>query len=170
MKKDSNLKDIFDKQTEKKILLRRKVFLEFGEIPEEILSILVNSIDLTKEYILRFLDDPEDFKYYIKQKKLLDYDEAVEEGILGKAKLKTENIEKIYGADILFGKYERQGKNIVKNENGNFIISSNYILKKEIEIVEGLIVEKEIEETEKTNIIEYCIYVPNILKFCNFKK
>lgn len=164
MKNKKTIKTEFEKDIQKKIMLRRKIFLEFGEIPEEVLSVLVDNIDINEEYTLRFLDDPEDFKYYIKEKTILDYEEAVEDGALGTAKLKIEILEKLYGQDILFGKYNRQDKNIVENIDGKFNLLSSYILKKQIEITEGMVVEKEIEDSENTVKVEYCIYVPNILK------
>lgn len=164
MENKKTIRTEFEKETQKKIMLRRKIFLDFGQIPEEVLSALVDSIDINKEYTLRFLDDPEDFKYYIKEKTILDYEEAVEDGALGTAKLKIEKLEKIYGEDIVFGKYNRQGKNIVENESGEFNSLSNYILKKQIELIEGMVVEKEIDDSEKKEMLEYCIYVPDILK------
>ena len=170
MDKNKGIKNIFEKSIEEKILLRRKIFLEFGEIPEEILLELVDKLDTSKEYILRFIDDPEDFKYYIKKRNIIDYEEAVEDGAFGKITVKNEELKKIYGTDLTFGKYTRQGKNILENEKGKFNISSNYIIEKKIEILEGLVVEKEIDENSKIDIMEYCIYVPNILKFTNYKE
>lgn len=164
MTNKKTIKTEFEKDIQKKIMLRRKIFLEFGEIPEEVLSALLDSIDVNEEYTLRFLDDPEDFKYYIKEKTILDYEEAVEDGVFGSAKLKIESLEKLYGEEILFGKYNRQEKNIVENIDGKFNKLSSFILKKQIETIEGMVVEKEIEDSERTVEVEYCIYIPNILK------
>ncbi len=160
---------VLDKIIWEKIKLRRKIFNEFENIPEEVLEKVVDEIDISKEYTIRYIDDPKDFEYYIKEKELLDYTPVILENNIGNARVIQEEAIVIMGKNLLFGSYVRHMDRQIENKKGKFDIANNYIIKKNINIKEYTIIDMKIKnnsvrEKYKT---EYCIYVPDILKICS---